>query len=102
MIGLCEALTLAKKQNLDPNLVIDVCSSGAGGSWALANLGPKILNSDLEPAFPIKHLLKDLRLIKELANDKNFEIPGTITSTEIFKKVDAELGTQGVILAYKD
>ena len=39
--------------------MIKVCSTGAAGSWALANLGPKIVASDLNPGFMIKHILKD-------------------------------------------
>lgn len=41
MVALCEAMKLAQVQNIDPNLIVKVCSTGAAGSWALSNLGKK-------------------------------------------------------------
>lgn len=68
MMALCEALKLAEAQNLDPNLIVEVCSTGAAGSWALANLGPKIIDSDFAPGFAIEHMVKDMRLVLENLN----------------------------------
>jgi 3-hydroxyisobutyrate dehydrogenase len=107
MVALCEALKMAKIQGLDPNLVIEVCKTGAAGSWALENLGPKILAQDLQPAFMIEHILKDLRLVKETAQTAGEILPGTDLAEALFKVV-AELdegkgikqGTQAMIRAY--
>jgi 3-hydroxyisobutyrate dehydrogenase len=38
MISVCEAFQLAEQLGVDENLVVDVLSGGAGGSWALTNL----------------------------------------------------------------
>lgn len=107
MIALCEALKMAEIQGLDPNLVIEVCKTGAAGSWALENLGPKILAGRLEPAFMIEHILKDLRLVKETATPSEITLPGTDLAERLFQIV-AELdggeggkqGTQAMIRAY--
>jgi 3-hydroxyisobutyrate dehydrogenase len=109
MVALCEALKMADIQGLDPNLVIEVCKTGAAGSWALETLGPKIIASDLEPAFMIGHILKDLRLVKETARASGETLPGTDLAEHLFKVV-AELdggqgskqGTQAMIRAYQD
>lgn len=102
MIGLCEAIQLSQKLGIDPNLMIEVCSSGAAGSWALSNLAPKIAASDLAPGFMIKHILKDLRLVQESLGNTNS--PGVKLADELFKKVQnmggAEQGTQAMIRAY--
>jgi len=107
MVALCEAINLAKLQDIDPDLMIKVCSTGAAGSWALANLGPKIVASDLNPGFMIKHILKDLRLVQEQA--QNQHLPGVDLAQQLFKVVrdldnggGGELGTQGMIRAYQD
>jgi hypothetical protein len=63
MVSVCEALTLAQKLGLDRALVVDVLGGGAGGSWALSNLGKRILQEDLKPAFSLRNMLKDLRLV---------------------------------------
>ena len=46
MVGLCEAMQMAKHQGIDPNLIVEVCGTGAAGSWASSNLGSKIINGD--------------------------------------------------------
>ncbi|MDJ0661586.1 MAG: NAD(P)-dependent oxidoreductase [Crocosphaera sp.] len=107
MIALCEAIKMAEKQKIDPNLMIEVCQTGAAGSWALANLGPKIVASDLEPAFAIKHLLKDLRLVQEIMEQSDSKLPG-VSLAESFLKVVADMdngdgkeqGTQAMIRYY--
>lgn len=104
MVGLCEAMQLAQKQNIDPQLIIDVCSTGAAGSWALSNLGIKIIESNYDPGFMIKHILKDLRLVQEFANN---DLPGVELADSLFKLVadlddgqGALQGTQAMIRAY--
>lgn len=107
MVGLCEAIQMAKHQGIDPNLVVDVCSTGAAGSWALSNLGKKIIEADYEPGFALKHIIKDLRLIQEINQNSKNQIPGTELSDRLFKIVAAmdegaaaEQGTQAMIRAY--
>jgi 3-hydroxyisobutyrate dehydrogenase len=107
MIGLCEAMTLAEKQGIDPNLIVEVCGTGAAGSWALTNLGPKIIKSDYDPGFPIKHILKDLRLVQEIMQASEENLPGVELADRLFKLVQTldngqggEQGTQAMIRAY--
>jgi len=105
MVALCEAMQLAKQQGIDPNLIIEVCSSGAAGSWALSNLGPKIVESDFAPGFTIKHILKDLRLVQESIESPDIDLPGVELADRLFQAVKcleggAEQGTQAMIRAY--
>jgi 3-hydroxyisobutyrate dehydrogenase len=109
MVGLCEAIAFAQQQGIDPSLMIEICSTGAASSWALANLGPKILAGDLQPAFAIKHLLKDLRIVQESLASSDLSLPGMLLANEKLQEVAAmdngegkELGTQGMIRAYLD
>ncbi len=46
MVALSEAMRLAEIQEIDPSLIVEICSTGAAGSWALSNLGPKMIQSD--------------------------------------------------------
>ncbi|MGC1247219.1 MAG: NAD-binding protein, partial [Spirulinaceae cyanobacterium] len=105
MVALCEAMQLAKELGIDPNLIIEVCSTGAAGSWALANLGEKIIQQDYQPGFAIAHMLKDLRLVKESTPRQG--LPGVEIAERLFKIVERldggkgkEQGTQGMIRAY--
>ena len=108
MIGICEAMQLAKHQGIDPNLIVEVCGTGAAGSWALSNLGEKIINEDYEPGFAIKHIIKDLRLVRSINETSSDNLPGTELADRLFKAVRAmedgqgkEQGTQAMIRAYQ-
>lgn len=108
MVSVCEAFALAEALKIDPQLVVDVCSTGAGGSWALSNLGQRIVKSDLEPGFAIKHMLKDLRLVRDAMFKAGRNLPGTELATQEFEvaaELDAtagdEQGTQAMIRAYR-
>ena len=107
MVALTEAIALARMQHVDPALVVEVCSSGAAGSWALTNLGPKVLARDFAPGFMVKHLLKDLRLVLATpAGEGLDELRGTVLAKGLLEKVlslgGGELGTQSLTLAYEE
>jgi 3-hydroxyisobutyrate dehydrogenase len=106
MIGVCEALALARASGLDPAMVIDALGGGAGGSWALSNLGAKIVAGDLKPAFMIALMQKDLRIVQEAAQLAHVPLPGVALAQQLFRVVEAEaggdrLGTQAMIIAYE-
>lgn len=102
MVALCEAIALAKQLNLDPQLMVQVCQTGAAGSWALENLGPKIVQGDYAPGFMVKHILKDLRLVAESGGE--LSLGAIALATEKFQQVAAmggsDQGTQAMIRAY--
>ncbi|BAW95540.1 3-hydroxyisobutyrate dehydrogenase [[Synechococcus] sp. NIES-970] len=103
MVALCEAIALAHAQGIDPNLMIDVCQTGAAGSWAIANLGRKITAADFRPGFMVKHILKDLRLVNE--NLADLPLPGLAIAQQKFQDTaqlaDAlEQGTQAMFRTY--
>ena len=116
MLALCETMQMAEKMGIDPQLVVDVCGSGAAGSWALTNLGMKVAKGDYHAGFAIKHMLKDLRLVQEISQkisheggeqDFALDLPAIALAVEKFQKVSqlddgqgAEQGTQAMIRAY--
>jgi 3-hydroxyisobutyrate dehydrogenase len=104
MLGLAEAYSIANNFSIDSNLLLEVLGTGAGGSWALQNLGPRIAKADYAPGFRIEDMLKDLRLIKENTGGQ-LELPATDLAAKLFveaKRRGGEgLGTQAMPLAYK-
>ncbi len=106
MIGVCEALLLAERSGLDLRKAIETLSGGAGGSWAWANLGPKIASDDLAPAFMVKLMQKDLRITQDAAQAARLPLPGTALAQQLFRAVEADpdggdLGTQAMIAALR-
>ena len=56
-----EALTLASKAGLDPNVVFDAIKGGLAGSSVLNAKGPMMIAGDFQPGFRINLHQKDLR-----------------------------------------
>jgi 3-hydroxyisobutyrate dehydrogenase len=106
LVGVCEAMLLAETQGIDPQLIVEVCNRGASASWTLENLGMKVAEGDFDPGFMVKHILKDLRLVQEIAANGSQELPGTQYADRLFKDVEAlggaEQGTQAMIRAYRE
>jgi 3-hydroxyisobutyrate dehydrogenase len=100
MVGLVEALALAKANGLDQRLLIEALAPGAGGSWALEKLGPRIAGGDFAPGFMVKLLQKDLRIVQELAGAEHLPLAGTALAQRLFADNEAhgegELGTQAM------
>jgi 3-hydroxyisobutyrate dehydrogenase len=104
MVAICEAIMLAQKTGIDPNLMVEVCGTGAAASWSLSNLGSKVADGDFTPGFMIKHMFKDLRIVQAVGNPEN--LLGVELSDRLFKIVNeleggSEQGTQAMIRAYK-
>jgi len=90
--GMSEAFVLAKKAGLDMQTFFDAVKNGAGRSWALETLGPKILNGDFSPGFMVQHMQKDLRLAGELGAKTGTSLPTTSLIAQLYRSVQAEGG----------
>ena len=102
-LGVCEALVFAARSGIDPRVMIEAVSAGAGTSWQLHNLAPRIVARDFQPGFKVAHQGKDLRLALEAAQAMAAPLPGTGLVAELFAKLEAdglgEEGTQALVKA---
>ncbi len=103
--GVVEAFAYAEKQGLDLPLVMKALSTGAAGSKQLDAFGPKIIADDYNPGFFLKHLVKDLRLVKEegLAVCLDLEMLETVLGEyeDLLSKGYGDLGTQGLMKRFR-
>jgi 3-hydroxyisobutyrate dehydrogenase len=103
MIGVCEALLYGYRAGLDLNTVLKSVSSGAAGSWSLANLGPKIIDNNFDPGFFVEHIIKDLGIVLEEARRMQLSLPGLALSQQLYIALAAQghgrSGTQALALA---
>ena len=103
MIGICEALLYAHRAGLDLDKALESVASGAAGSWALSNLGPRIIRGDFAPGFFVEHFLKDLAIVLEEARRMNLSLPGVALAQQLYQAVAAQgharCGTQSLVLA---
>jgi 3-hydroxyisobutyrate dehydrogenase len=95
-LGVCEALVLAARSGIDPRVMIEAVSAGAGTSWQLQNLAPRMVERDFRPGFKVAHQRKDLRLALEAAEKLGLPLPGTGLVQQLFSALEAEgLGEEG-------
>lgn len=101
MIGVCEALVYAQQAGLNPETVLQSVGSGAASSWALANLGPRILHDDFEPGFFVEHFVKDMGIALEECRRMELDLPGLTLASQLYQRVvDRGLGRKGTQALY--
>ena len=92
LMGVCEAMALAKRTGLDLNRMVEAIAGGAAGSWQLSNLGPKIAAGDHEPGFMIDLVLKDLGIVADTARQHQLPLSGVQVAEGYFRSVAADGG----------
>ena len=94
MAGISEALVFAKKAGLDLDTWFKAVENGAGASWHLSNMAPKIIDGDFSAGYMVKHHQKDLRLILETAGENAVAVPMTALVAQLYRAVQAEGGEE--------
>lgn len=101
MVGVCEAITYAKKAGLYPERVLESITTGAAGSWSLSNLAPRMIDGNFDPGFYVKHFIKDMTIALQSAKDMDLLTPGLELSLSLYKQLaengDADSGTHALI-----
>lgn len=90
MVGVCEALLYGYRAGLELERVLESVSSGAAGSWSLANLGPRILAGDFAPGFFVEHFIKDMGIALAEAERLGLALPGLALAQQLYRAVRAQ------------
>ena len=98
MVGTVESLLYAERAKLDPSRVIGLIGQGAAGCWSINQLGPRMVESDWEPGFFVKHFVKDMGIALEDSKQMGLELKGLALASEFYERVEkegfSEKGTQ--------
>ncbi len=65
--AVCEGLALADRLGLDSERLLPTLAAGAAGNWFLDKRGASMLIGQFAPGFKSAHLLKDLRIVRDMA-----------------------------------
>jgi 3-hydroxyisobutyrate dehydrogenase len=65
--AVCEGLALGEKLGLDPAQLVPTLAAGAAGNWFLDKRGATMLADNFTPGFKSALLLKDLKIVHEMA-----------------------------------
>eukprot|EP00160_Parvularia_atlantis_P015619 Unigene4547_Nuclearia_a/m.13896 Unigene4547_Nuclearia_a/g.13896 ORF Unigene4547_Nuclearia_a/g.13896 Unigene4547_Nuclearia_a/m.13896 type:complete len:300 (-) Unigene4547_Nuclearia_a:39-938(-) len=82
MVVLSEALMLAEKAGVSNEQLLQILHLSAVGNPMIANKGPLMRARSYQPAFPLKHQQKDLRLALDMATDLSLALPVTAAAKE--------------------
>lgn len=92
LLGVSEALAFARKNGLDPRVMVEAVSGGAAGSWQLSNLGPRIVDRDFAPGFMIDLMQKDLKIVLQTADLSGSVLPAASIVHQLFNSVQSQGG----------
>ena len=103
MVGVCEALLYGHRAGLDLETVLQSVSTGAAGSWSLANLAPRMIAGNFDPGFFVEHFLKDMGIALAEARRLRLALPGLALAEQLYRAVEAQgharSGTHALLLA---
>jgi 3-hydroxyisobutyrate dehydrogenase-like beta-hydroxyacid dehydrogenase len=89
--GFAEALTLATKLGVDVEKLVPLVQASMVRSGVVEYKAPFILKRDFSPNFPLRLMLKDIRLALDAAKEARVRLPGLEAVEEVYD-VAAEEG----------
>lgn len=89
--AIAEAVTIAKKSGIDPQLFFETLAKGSGDSFVCRNHGLKSMAKDDHPedAFPVTYAIKDVSYALKLAQDTGVAAKGAELVVERLKEAEA-------------
>lgn len=88
--GMSEALVLASKVGVDPELVYQAIRGGLAGSTVLDAKAPLILERKFDPGFRIKLHIKDLQNVLDTSHEVGVALPMTAGIMEIMQALKTD------------
>ncbi|MDO4749664.1 MAG: 2-hydroxy-3-oxopropionate reductase [Eubacteriales bacterium] len=83
--ALSEALTMAKKAGVDPELVFEAIKGGLAGSTVMNAKAPMMIEGNDKPGFKIDLHIKDLNNALDCAHSVGAPVPMTAAVQEVFQ-----------------
>lgn len=84
-----EAITLARRGGLDPQIVLDVLGTGAATSRMLEVRGPMMVKGEFPPQMKLDLFMKDLHLIQDAAGAAGARVPLTDVAERLYAAAQA-------------
>ena len=101
LLAVSEAVVFAQRVGLDPSTMLRAVTGGAANSWALANLGPRMIARDFDPMFMVDLQQKDLRIVLDAGERSATSLPGTALVSQLLRSNQAfgegKEGTQALL-----
>ena len=90
LLAFSEAMTMATKAGIDPEIFVKVVSGGGARSAMVDNKAAKVISRDFTPHFMTQLLHKDLGLASDVAKELEISTPVLALVKEIFQIAKAK------------
>jgi len=90
--GFAEALTLSRKLGVPPEKMVELIQASMIRSGVTDYKAPFVLRKDYSPNFPLRLMLKDIRLMLEAGARSGVKLPGT----EVLERIYAQAADAGM------
>jgi len=87
--GFAEALTLAKRLGVQPEKLIELIQASMVRSGVIDYKASFVLQHDWTPNFPMRLMEKDLKLVREAAEQQQLRLPGLESVRGVYEKARA-------------
>ncbi len=96
-VAVVEMVNLARRAGADMALVREVIGASSGYSRIFEGEYPKAVDRDFAPGFAIDLMAKDLRIVRDLAEEVGTDLPMAQVALAVFEKASRQgLGRQDV------
>ncbi|MBW7056638.1 NAD(P)-dependent oxidoreductase [Paracoccus bogoriensis] len=85
--GLSESLAFAERAGLDIELLVEVISQGAAGSWQMVNRHKTMAEGHFDHGFAVDWMRKDLAICLETADEIGASLPVTALVDQFYHEV---------------
>ncbi len=92
--GLSEGMNFALKAGLDPNVVVEVISKGAAGSWQMENRAMTMVEDKFDFGFAVNWMRKDLKIVLEEAQRNKARLPATALIDQFYAQIQDRGGAR--------
>lgn len=92
--GLSEGVALGMKAELDMDVVLDVISKGAAGSWQMDNRGKTMVADEFDFGFAVDWMRKDLRIAIDQAHALGASVPVGALIDQLYAQIQARGGNR--------
>jgi 3-hydroxyisobutyrate dehydrogenase len=84
MTTLVQAIVFAQRAGVDPRTILEILPHSALNSPMFQSKGKSIVEGNFSPRFFLDHMLKDVNLMLETANEVGAQLPGIEIAQELF------------------
>lgn len=103
LVAISEALVLAKKCGVDPEVVVGAIRGGACQSWLLEHKGTKMLSRDFTPGFKGHMQAKDIKIAVDTGYTHHVPMPQTAIGLQLCELLismgNGELDNSAIVTA---